>query len=262
MPALAELPAGVLALVVFSLGAAIGSFLNVVIYRLPRNESLVHPRSRCPACGSGIAWWANVPLMSYLALRGKCLHCKARISPRYALVEAITGLLFVALLARWGLELELLMAWTLSAALIAVIFIDAEHQIIPNSITFPGIPLGLAYAWLSPGRPGILDALLGLIVVGGMMWSIAAIYERSTGRIGLGMGDVKLVAMLGCFLGLRGALGVLVIGSFLGLGQALVLMVFKRAGRLTRIPFGPALAIAGIVHLFDVELLPRLLGQL
>ncbi len=259
---MSELHGCVLVLAAFALGAAIGSFLNVVIYRLPRDESVVRPASRCPACGSAIAWWANIPIVSYLALRGKCVACKARISPRYPIVEAATGLLFVALLARWGFEPQLLVGWALSAALVAVIFIDAEHQIIPNSITLPGIPLGLACAWLLPTPPGILDALLGLVIAGGMMWAVAAIYEWRTSRMGLGMGDVKLVAMLGCFLGLQAALGVLVIGSFLGLGQGLFLMVFKRAGRLTRIPFGPALAAAGILHLFDPAVFPRLLGQL
>ncbi len=246
----------------FAVGAAIGSFLNVVIHRLPRNKSIVRPASRCPSCESPIAWWANIPILSYLALRGRCFHCKARISARYPLVEALTGLLFVALFLHWGFAPQLPLTWGLSAALIAVIFIDAEHQIIPNEITFPGIPLGLACAWLLPTPPDIVDALLGLVIAGGMMWAVAAIYEWSTGRVGLGMGDVKLVAMLGCFLGLQAALGILVIGSFLGLGQALLMIAFRGAGRLTRIPFGPALAVAGILHLFDSSLLLRMLGQL
>ncbi len=177
-------------------------------------------------------------------------------------VETLTGLLFAALFVYWGFVPQLAVTWLLCAALIAVIFIDAEHQIIPNAITFPGIPLGLACAWLLPTPPDIVDALFGLFIAGGMMWAIAAVYEWSTGRVGLGMGDVKLVAMLGCFLGLQAALGILVIGSFLGLGQALVMIAFRGAGRLTRIPFGPALAVAGIVHLFDPNIFPRLLGQL
>ncbi len=262
MPPLTDLPWGVWVVTAFTFGAVIGSFLNVVIYRLPRDQSLVRPASRCPACEKPIAWWANVPLLSYLALRGRCFHCKARISYRYPAVEALTGLLFAALFVYWGFVPQLAVTWLLCAALIAVIFIDAEHQIIPNAITFPGIPLGLACAWLLPTPPDIVDALFGLFIAGGMMWAIAAAYEWATGRVGLGMGDVKLVAMLGCFLGLQAALGILVIGSFLGLGQALAMIAFRGAGRLTRIPFGPALAVAGVVHLFDPDLLPRMLGQL
>ncbi len=262
MSVVTELPWGVLVVIVFVLGATIGSFLNVVIYRLPRGESLVHPASRCPACGSAIPAWANIPIVSYLALRGKCVACKAKISLRYPLVEAATALLFTALFLGWGFESRLLVDWALGAALIAVIFIDAEHQIIPNAITLPGIPIGLACAWWFPVPPGIADALLGLVIAGGIMWAVAASYEWWTGRVGLGMGDVKLVAMLASFLGLQAVLGVLVVGSFLGLGQALVLMLFRGAGRFTRIPFGPALAAAGILHLFDPDFLPRLLGQL
>ncbi len=262
MPPFAELPWGVLVATVFALGATIGSFLNVVIYRLPRDQSIVRPASRCPTCEKPIAWWTNVPILSYLALRGRCFHCKARISARYPAVEALTALLFVALFVHWGFVPQLPVTWVLCAALLTVIFIDAEHQIIPNEITFPGIPLGLLCAWLLPTAPDIVDALFGLFVAGGMMWAVAAIYKWRTGRVGLGMGDVKLVAMLGGFLGLQAALGILVLGSFLGLGQALLMIVFRGAGRLTRIPFGPALAVAGILHLFDSSLLLRMLGQL
>ena len=260
MPPLAELPSGLLYASAFVLGAVIGSFVNVLIYRLPRSQSVVRPRSRCPVCGHTIPAWANIPILSYVALRGRCSACKTRISPRYVVVEAVCGLLFVAVLWHFGPEPRLLVGCALCAALLAVIFIDAEHQIIPNSITFPGIPLGLVCAWLLPTPPALLDAVLGVLLVGGMMWGVAAGYEFLTGRIVLGMGDVKLVAMLGAFLGLQAALSVLVVGSLLGLGQALVMMAFKRAGRYTRIPFGPALALAGILHLFEPDLLFRVIG--
>jgi leader peptidase (prepilin peptidase)/N-methyltransferase len=253
-----ELPQSGWLAFVFVLGAAIGSFLNVVIYRLPRGESLVRPGSRCPRCGSPVPGWANVPILGYLVLRGRCFSCKQEISLRYPLVEAVTALLFLALFLRWDLPL-VFVYWPLAAALITVTFIDLDHQIIPNVITLPGIPIGLACAWGFSWTPGLVDAALGALMVGGMMWAIAALYEWRTGRIGLGLGDVKLMAMLGTFLGLQATLGVLVVGCLLGLTQGLLLMAFKRAGRLTQIPFGPALATAGILHLFDPELFLRLL---
>lgn len=249
---LAELPVPFLAGVAFALGACVGSFLNVVAHRLPHGESLVHPASRCPVCWDPIPAWANVPILSWLGLRGRCRRCKAPISARYPLVEAATGLLFALLLLRWlhvGLGPRLLVDWLLASALVAVTLIDADHRIIPNEITYPGIPLGLALAWLVPG-PSPLDAFLGLLVAGGMLWALSAGYERLRGRIGLGMGDVKLVAMLGAFLGLQPALEIIMVGSLLGLAWGLFLIGFRGAGRLTRIPFGPALAAAALLELF------------
>ncbi|MCP5069367.1 MAG: prepilin peptidase, partial [bacterium] len=217
------------------LGACIGSFLNVVIHRLPRGASLVWPGSHCPGCNAAIPWWANIPIVSYVALTGKCRSCSVSISSRYPLVEAATALLFAALTVRaLGSSAvvgpRLLVDWLLAATLIAVTFIDAEHQIIPNAITYPGIPLGLLLAWVAP-PPGIVDALLGLTVAGGSMWALSAGYEWYSGRIGLGMGDVKLIAMLGSFLGLEAALGIMVLGSVIGLVYGLVLIAWPGSGR-------------------------------
>jgi leader peptidase (prepilin peptidase)/N-methyltransferase len=232
----------------FALGAAVGSFANVAIHRLPRGESLVRPRSRCPACGTTIPAWANVPLLAWLALRGRCHHCRAAISLRYPLVELATALLFVALYLQWGPNLRLLASWVVGAALIVAAFIDGEHKIIPDEITLPLVPFGLAMAWLAP-PPGLLDSLLGAGVVFAMLWTVSWAFERWRGEIGLGMGDVKLLAGLGAFLGLQPVLGVLLLGSLLGIAQWLVLLPFG-ASRRTQIPFGPALAGAGIVHLY------------
>lgn len=253
-------PTPLLASFAFALGACIGSFLNVVIWRLPRGESLVRPRSRCPACGDAIPAWANVPLLSYVALRGRCRACGARISLRYPLVEAATGAAFAAFLLLHGPGLRLLVDWALAAALIAVIFIDLDHHIIPNSITLPGIALGLLLALFAP-QVGVSfrDALLGAAAVGGSMWALSAGYEWLRGRIGLGMGDVKLVAMLGAFLGLQGALGALLVGSLLGLVYGGIMIAAKGTGRDTHIPYGPALAIGGLVFLFEPDLLQRFL---
>ena len=238
------------------LGSVVGSFLNVVIHRLPRGESVVRPRSRCPACGWMIPAWANVPILSYLAVGGRCRGCRARISPRYPLVEALTAALFVALLWWSPPGLRLLASWCLASALVAVAFIDLDHQIIPNEITLPGIAIGLLLALVAP-PPLWLDALLGVVIGGGLMWGVSAAYEWRTGQIGLGMGDVKLVAMLGAFLGVEAALGVMVVGSLIGLLYGIVLIARRGGGRKTRIPFGPALVAAGVLHLFEPQALAR-----
>ncbi len=260
MPTLHELTQAGLVTFVVLFGAAVGSFLNVVIYRLPKGRSLIFPRSRCPHCDHAIPAWANLPVLSYLLLHGRCHHCQGSISPRYPLVEALTAGIFLGLFLRWGLDGRLLVYWPLGAGLIAITFIDLDHQIIPNAITLPGIVVGLACAVGLSFTPDLVDAALGAALVGGMMWGIAAFYEWRTGRIGLGLGDVKMMAMLGTFLGLEATLGVLILGSLLGLVQGLTLMALQRAGRLTRIPFGPALALAGIAHLFEPGMLMGLLA--
>jgi leader peptidase (prepilin peptidase)/N-methyltransferase len=246
----------------FALGACVGSFLNVVVWRLPRGESVVTPRSRCPGCKQPIPAWANLPLLSYVALRGRCRACGTRISLRYPLIEALTGALFAALLVAHGPSARLLVEWALAAALVAVIFIDIDHHIIPNSITLPGVALGLLLALFAPELgTSFRDALLGVLVIGGALWALSAGYERLRGQIGLGMGDVKLMAMLGAFLGLQGALGALLIGSLAGIAYGGVMIAAKGTGRYTHIPFGPALALGGLVFLFQPGLLERLVVQ-
>jgi leader peptidase (prepilin peptidase) / N-methyltransferase len=244
----------------FALGACIGSFLNVVVWRLPRGESLVRPGSHCPGCNAQIPWWANVPLVSYAVLRGRCRDCGAHISARYPLIEALTGAVFAALLWVHGPSARLLVDWALAATLIAVTFIDIDHQIIPNSITFPGIALGLLLSVAAP-EVGVdwRDALLGVVVIGGSLWGLSAGYELFSGKIGLGMGDVKLVAMLASFLGLEDALGVLIVGSLVGIVYGVAILAWVNGNRGTRIPFGPALALAGLVFLFQPNLLDRFL---
>ena len=243
----------------FALGACIGSFLNVVVWRLPRGESLVRPRSRCPACGAAIPAWANVPLLSYLALRGRCRACGARISLRYPLIEALTGAAFAAFLLVHGPSARLLVDWALAAALIAVIFIDIDHHIIPNSITLPGLGLGLSLALFAP-QLGIdfRSAVIGVVAIGGALWALSAGFEYFAGKTGLGMGDVKLMAMLASFLGYQGALGALILGSLVGIVYGTAMILAKGTGRNTRIPYGPALALGGLVFVFEPDLLQRL----
>lgn len=260
MEVLAQIPLGYWIAFAFLLGASVGSFLNVVIHRVPQGLSVVTPRSRCPDCGWSIPGWANVPLVSYALLRGRCRGCQGAISPRYPLVEALVAGLFVALLLWHGPGPRLPVDWALAAALVAIAFIDWDHQVIPDAITMPGIAIGLACSLLMP-PPIWLDSLAGVVVVGGMMWGLSAFYRWRSGRTGLGMGDVKLVAMLAAFLGLQPALGILVLGSLLGLIHGVILIGLVGGGRRTRIPFGPALALAGLLHLFDPALVSRVLGS-
>jgi leader peptidase (prepilin peptidase)/N-methyltransferase len=263
--ALGALGPGLALAFVFALGTIVGSFLNVVIYRVPLGRSIVTPGSACPHCEKAILAWANVPLLSYLVLRGRCFSCRAPISPRYPAVEALTGALFAAAWL-WGESGRLPLDWALLGALVAVTFIDLDHHIIPNAITLPGIPLGLLAALLWPpadwtsGPLFLLSAASGMLLGGGMLWAIAAFYEWRTGQIGLGLGDVKLVAMLGAWLGLDAALGVIVLGSLLGIGHALALIALRGGGRKTKIPFGPALALAGALHVLWLVLLAGWIG--
>ncbi len=266
MPQLPALPATALfAFLVFALGAAIGSFLNVVIHRVPRRESIVSPGSHCPRCDTPIPAWANIPIVAWLALRGRCRSCREPISPRYLLVEVLTGAVFLALYLHDGLTLRLLADWTLAAALIAVAFIDLDHKIVPDVITLPGILLAFAVAllvpppWWSSSVPFIASSALGALIGGGMMLGISRYYEwRHDGEIGLGLGDVKLITMLGAFLGLDSVLSVMILGSLLGIVHWASLRLAGKASRLTRIAFAPSLAAAGVLHLFFPSIVPYL----
>ena len=207
---------------------------------------MVRPGSRCVSCGSPVPAWANLPILGYLILRGKCFSCRATISARYPLVEALTAVLFLALFLQRDLPLVLIY-WPLAAALVAVAFIDLEHQIIPNVITLPAIPIGLACAWLFPWTPSLLDAMLGALIVGGMMWAVAAAYERWTGRVGLGLGDVKLMAMVGAFTGPFGVLFTLFAASIVGAFVGVALIPLRGRSLSDKLPFGCFLAPAAVV---------------
>lgn len=236
-------------LLAFLIGATIGSFLNVCIWRLPLSESIVYPPSHCPTCGIPIRVRDNIPLVSYLLLRGRCHACDARISLRYPAVELLTGVAAMVLLYHFGLSPALAVYGLFSAALIVITFIDIDHQIIPDVISLPGVALGLIFSVLGFGLP-VLDSAIGAAVGGGLLYLVAVGYHAWTGREGMGGGDIKLLAMIGAFLGWRGVLVTLILGSFSGAGIGIALILARGADTRLPIPFGPFLALGAVCALF------------
>jgi leader peptidase (prepilin peptidase) / N-methyltransferase len=223
------------------LGAAVGSFLNVLAYRLPRGESLVAPRSRCPACGVQIAAHDNVPVVSWIVLGGRCRSCHGRISPQYPLVEALTGALFAAVAVQTDMSAELLPGLAFMTLLVAVAAIDIEHRIIPNKLLVPGAAAALAlWGLVDPSR--LPENLIAAVCAGGFFLLAALAYPA-----GMGMGDVKLAAVMGLFLGRSVAPALFVAlaaGALVGIG---LMLVRGASARKQGVPFGPFLALGGIV---------------
>ncbi|MBI3769777.1 MAG: prepilin peptidase [Deltaproteobacteria bacterium] len=234
---------------VFVLGAMIGSFLNVCIVRLPEERSIVRPRSHCPSCGHEIAWYDNVPVLSYVLLRGCCRACGTRISPIYPAVELLTGALAVALWLRLGTTLAFAGYFAFAAALVTITFIDLDHRIIPDVISLPGIAVGLAVSFVSPLVTPV-GALLGMLAGGGVLLAIAGAYQAIRGQEGMGGGDVKLLAMIGAFLGWQSVFVTLMVASLIGSVIGIGLMLYQRADTKLAIPFGPFLAGGALVSLF------------
>jgi leader peptidase (prepilin peptidase)/N-methyltransferase len=236
-------------LAVFILGALVGSFLNVCIYRLPRSESVVFPASHCPHCAQPIAPYDNIPILSYALLRGRCRACGAAISARYPVVEALTGLCAVVAFGALGLTPHALLAFAFLSALIVVTFVDLDYQIIPDAISLPGIGIGFVAA-LILGDPSWSASLAGILLGGGLLWGVAEGYHRLTGREGMGGGDIKLLAMIGAFLGWQAVPVTLMIASLTGTVVGVGLMVVQRRDSRTAIPFGPFLALGATCALF------------
>lgn len=235
-------------------GAVIGSFLNVVIHRLPLGQSIVKPRSHCPACQNPVRFYDNIPLLSFLILRGRCRDCHAKISFRYFFVELLTTLLSLATYFYFREIVHYLVYFLLLIApLIAVIFIDLQHRIIPNEITLPGIVIGvLVHYWDAPPAweiSALIESLVGIVVGGGFLFVVAFAYEKIKRREGLGGGDVKLAAMFGAFFGWQAVMMILLIASVLGSLIGLMVVAFKR-NWLYQIPFGPFLAAAAYLQFF------------
>lgn len=233
----------------FGLGLIFGSFFNVVILRLPEEISLVKERSRCNSCKKTIPWFCNIPVLSFLALRGKCLFCRTKVSLQYPLVELFTGLLFWLLYLQLGLSIKFLVYGVFVSALIIVSVIDLHLQIIPDEISLPGIPLGFLMCFIT-GDLLWWESLLGILLGGGTFLLIAWLYEKLAKREGLGGGDVKLLGMIGAWLGFQSLLPVIVISSALGSLVGLAVMAIQRKDFKAAIPFGPFLAFGAVLYLF------------
>ncbi len=225
-------------------GLILGSFLNVCIHRLPLRMSLSSPPSRCASCSTPVAWRDNVPVLSYLLLSGRCRHCRAGISVVYPLVELATMVLFLVHAAVFGLTLLGAIRVLFACAMLVLFFIDLEHQILPNVITLPGVVAGLVASLFVP--PGFMPALLGALLGGGVLWAIAELYVRVRGIEGMGMGDVKMLGMIGAFLGAPLMGLTLVLASFAGALTGVALMAGGRGDLQRRLPFGTFLAAAAV----------------
>jgi leader peptidase (prepilin peptidase)/N-methyltransferase len=254
------------------LGSVIGSFLNVCIYRLPREESIVFPPSNCTSCNTPIRFYDNIPVISYLLLRGRCRSCGERISRVYLTVEILSGLIGALLVWKFGLSLTAFFYFVFLSALVVITFIDLEHMIIPNVITFPGLLVGIIYAALKTdwraahlllgsshfdlrsilrmlNEVPIIDSIFGIVLGGGILVLIGFLYEVIRKREGMGMGDVKLLAMIGAFLGWKGVIFVTFISSLIGTVVGISIILYKRSDLKYAIPYGPFLSLAAALYL-------------
>jgi len=236
-------------IVAFVFGALIGSFLNVCIWRIPEEKSIVFPSSHCPKCGKSIRPFDNIPVLSWLILRGRCRDCGEPISPRYPLVEILTALLSLAMFWQYGPSLEYLAAFLFAAVLVVITFIDFDHQIIPDVISLPGIPVFFLLAVFVMGI-GFVESILGILIGGGFLYLIAVGYELLTKREGMGGGDIKLLAMIGAFVGWKGVLFTIFVASLSGSLAGLALMLHSHEGMKLAVPFGPFLAVGALGYLF------------
>jgi len=258
-------------------GAMIGSFLNVCICRVPEGKSIVTPGSHCPRCGKAIRWYDNLPVISFLLLRGRCRHCHGSISVQYPLVEGVTALLSLLLFMRFGPSLQYVIYFAFAAALVVVTVIDLYHQIIPNVISLPGIAAGLLASWFLPnpalldgllrgllfqaGRIGVnlsnhaafVDSLLGILLGGGSLLLVIHLYYWLRKAEGMGGGDVKLLAMVGAFLGWKAVVVTIIFSSFIGSIVGVTVMVWKGRDLKYAIPYGPFLSLGAMMALFYGE---------
>ncbi|MCK4533915.1 MAG: prepilin peptidase [Syntrophobacterales bacterium] len=231
------------------LGSIVGSFLNVCVYRIPSGKSIVFPASHCPACKHPIKFYDNIPIVSYIILRGKCRNCDERISPSYPAIELLTVVMSLLLFLKYGLSLEYLFSFIFTCALIAITFIDLEHQIIPDVITLPGIPLfALAAIFFMDVTPR--DSLIGILAGGGCLYLVAFVYQLLTKREGMGGGDIKLLAMLGGFLGWQSLWFIIMASSLIGAVAGISAMICKGKDTKYAVPFGPFLSIAAVAYIF------------
>jgi leader peptidase (prepilin peptidase)/N-methyltransferase len=240
-----EAPPWAIVVAALAFGAVVGSFLNVCIYRLPRRESIVWPGSRCTSCGRALSWYENIPILSWALLGGRCRSCRAPVSAMYPIVEAVTALVFAGGYLLYGLTPLAFVRVAFACALIVLFVTDLQHKILPNVITVPGIVGGFVASLFLP--PGWIDSLIGIAVGGGVLLAIAEGYYRIRGHEGLGMGDVKLLAMIGAFLGWKLVLLTLVFASFTGAALGLSMIATSRRDMKYALPFGTFLAVGAVL---------------
>lgn len=256
-------------IIVFFFGSVVGSFLNVCIYRMPRNLSIIIPSSRCPSCNNPIKPLDNIPLVSYIFLGGRCRACKARIPFRYPLVELLNAVLYILILWRFGFGWHTLIYFVFCSALIVITFIDLDFQIIPDKITLPGIPTGIVFGGFFLLDPfmrhvplGIESSLIGACAGFGFYYLVAKVGTRIFKKEAMGGGDIKLMAMVGGFLGWKGVILTTFLGSFSGAIIGVLLILLKGREWGSKIPFGPYLALGSVITLFyGQEILNFYLGR-
>ena len=242
-------------LAVLFYGLCVGSFLNVCIYRIPEGKSVVRPGSACPACKTAIRWYDNIPVLSYLILRAQCRSCGEKVSVRYPSIELLTGLFAILSAYFFGFTANALVHFFFYSVLITISFIDIDHGIIPDVISLPGIPLFFALSFFV-SEISWSDAVLGILAGGGSLWLVAFLYLKLTGHDGMGMGDVKLLAMMGAFIGWQGVLFTIFFSSLTGTLIGFTLMVVQRGNMKMSIPYGPFLAAGGAAYtLFGPDLI-------
>ncbi len=252
----------------FLFGAIMGSFLNVCILRIPLGTSLISPSSRCPHCKIPIKAYDNIPILSYFLLGGRCRYCKATISMRYPLVETMMALFSVFLMLKFGLSPSFFISFILISSLVVVSFIDLDHRIIPDIISLPGIILGFLASFIKPDgqndflvrfvfktvrgalNMAALDSLLGIFIGGGILYAVAVLFYWATKKEGMGGGDIKLLAMIGAFLGWSSTLFTILVSSLIGSIVGIAIMVAKGADSKYAIPFGPFLSMGAVIYLF------------
>lgn len=254
---------------VFVAGLCVGSFLNVCIYRLPRGQSIARPRSRCPGCNKPIAAYDNIPVLSYLLLRGRCRFCRTSISPLYPTVELLTGLTFLLVFLQFGFSLETVRALLLASALIALIFIDLRDRLLPDVITLPGAAIGLLFSFLVPLQDGtasflwraigggflpltlasVADATLGAALGAGLLFALGEIWYHLRKVEGMGLGDVKLMLMVGLFFGVKLTVLTLLLGSLAGSLIGGGYMLATRKSAKYELPLGTFLGVAALISL-------------
>lgn len=239
---------------VFIFGAIFGSFANVIIYRLPKGESIAFPGSHCQNCKKPVAWYDNIPIASWFVLRGKCRNCKAKYSIRYAVVEFITASLFCACYLEYGFSWLTVEYLIFAFGLVVCSFIDFDHMILPDEFTLSGIVIGLIGAAINPDR-NFLESIIGVLTGGGFLWLIAFLYFSFTKNEGMGGGDIKLLAWIGAVLGWKAIPFVIMTSALTGTFVGLIVAFKSKGGMKTAIPFGPYLALGALFYILGAKTL-------